>query len=776
MAWLHPSGNRPNNSVLECLLNEWCLVKINSYFKLKPLVAMMQVPSVVTLLLLAPNAHARLIENGTETIRHDDYIDSFELQNATLNVIGGWTQAIYANASNLNVSANGTILGTVVAQNGSNVVVDNSRVTASGAYETGVTLLSSTAQINDSVISSTDYHGLLVSKFTNSTDISTATVNGSVLVGATGGAVVNGGSALELVRSQSIGTGADSFGLKLHSSAARAFGSNISGGRNGIEMSFDRHAPGPNTLVLDHSHVTGTTGAALLVDGARGQGAVANIEVRNGSTLTGGNGNLLEVKGGSTANMNIANSQLKGDVVVSSGSQAHLQLTELASLTGRLENVSSLSLGEQSMWIMTGNSQVGDLRLADSTVKFGDSDAFYQLDLESLSGQGTFVMGTDFAQGLTDFLNITGDATGHHDLLLTSSGTEPVNPGDVHIVHTGGGEAQFALVGGNVDVGAWSYGLRQDGNDWFLDPNNRTVSPGTRSVLALFNTAPTVWYGEMTSLRSRMGEIRHNGAAAGGWLRAYGNKYEVSGGDAGAYEQSQRGFSLGADTPLGEGQWLLGVMAGHSTSDLDLSRGTSGTVQSYYAGLYATWLDEESGYYFDGVIKANRLNNDSTVGLSDGRQAKGKYSTNALGASVEAGRHIKLDNDFFVEPFAQASVVTVQGKSYSLDNGLKAKGNHTDSVQGKLGVTVGRDFMLDDGSMLQPYLRGGVAHEFAKSNKVSVNNQTFDNNLSGSRVEVGVGVALTLSQNMQLHADFDYGQGKHVDQPWGANFGVRYSW
>lgn len=737
----------------------------------------MQVPSVVTLLFLTPYAHARLIENGSETIRHDDYIDSFELQNATLNVIQGWTREIYAHDSNLNVSAKSTIQGTVVAQGGSNVNVDNSRVTASGAFQTGMTLLSSSAQINDSVISSDEYHGLLVSKFTTSTEASSATVNNSELVGATGGAVVNGGSALDLVHSQSIGTSADSFGLKLGSATARAIGSNITGGRNGVEMSFDRHAPGANTLVLDRSHVKGTTGTALLVDGnTRGQGAVANIWVLNGSTLTGGNGNLLEVKGGSTANMNVENSQLQGDVVVSDGSQAHLQLNDRASLTGRLENVSSLSLGGQSMWIMTGNSQVGDLRLADGAVKFGGGDAFYQLDLNSLSGQGTFVMGTDFARGLTDFLNITGDATGHHDLLLTSSGTEPVNPGDVHIVHTGGGDAQFALVGGAVDVGAWSYGLRQDGNDWFLDPNNRTVSPGTRSVLALFNTAPTVWYGEMTSLRSRMGELRHNDAASGGWLRAYGNKYEVSGGDAGAYEQRQRGFSLGADTPMGEGQWLLGVMAGHSTSDLDLSRGTSGRVQSYYAGLYATWLDEDSGYYFDGVIKANRLNNDSTVGMSDGKQVKGKYSTNALGASVEAGRHIKLDNDFFIEPFVQASVVKVQGKSYRLDNDLKAKSSHTDSMQGKLGATVGRDFVLNDGSVLQPYLRGAVAHEFAKHNKVSVNNQTFDSNLSGSRVEVGAGLAITLSRNMQLHADFDYGQGKHVDQPWGANFGMRYSW
>lgn len=212
---------------------------------------MMQVPSVVTLLFFATGAQARLIENAEETIRHDAYLDTYELQNATLNIVDGRALDIYANASNLNVSEQTTITGTVVAQGGSNVSVDDSRIIASGEFRTGLTLLSSTAQINNSEISSADYHALLVGKFTTSTEASSAFINGSLLVGATGGAAVVGGSVLEAVDSQLIGTGADSFGLRLESATAQAYQSNITGGRNGIEMSFDRHAPGPNTLLLD---------------------------------------------------------------------------------------------------------------------------------------------------------------------------------------------------------------------------------------------------------------------------------------------------------------------------------------------------------------------------------------------------------------------------------------------------------------------------------------------------------------------------------------------
>ncbi|MBK5408554.1 autotransporter outer membrane beta-barrel domain-containing protein [Pseudomonas yamanorum] len=747
-----------------------------SLFKLNPLAVVVKVASIASLLALAPHAQARLIENRTETIDFHDVLDSYTLENATLNVIEGRTESVYAARSNLNLSESSTVLGTVVAQAGSNVNVDSSRVVAQGDFNSGITLYSSNALINGSVISSADYHGLVVNRFSGSTVGSSATVNDSVVSGATGGAVVGGHSVLNLDRSILQGIDAGSFGLQLQGAEAHARQSVITGGLNGVVLTNEPRSVLANSLVLDNTHVTGETGAAIVVRGLSGRGANATIEVLNGSTLSGGNGNLLEVKDGSSATVRVDNSQLMGNVIVESGSITHLDLQNRAALTGRLENVSSLSIGSQSLWDMTGNSQVGALNLSDGMIRFGASDAFYQLDLASLSGNGTFVMGTDFARGLTDFLNITGSASGNHQLLLSSSGVEPVSASEVRIVHTGGGDAQFSLVGGAVDVGAWSYGLKQDGNDWFLDPSSRVISPGTRSVLALFNAAPTVWYGELSSLRSRMGELRHNGAESGGWVRSYGNKYEAKGGAGNGYTQSQRGFSLGADMPVMDSPWLLGVMAGHSESDLDVGRGTSGTIKSYYVGAYATWMDEDSGYYFDGVAKVNHLRNDSKVGLSDGTQAKGDYATNALGVSAEVGRNIRLDDGFFVEPFAQASVMTAKGKSYQLDNGMQAKGDHTHSVLGKLGVTVGRDFVLDSGSVVQPYLRGAVAHEFAKNNKVSVNNQAFNNDLSGSRAEFGAGVAVSLSQNLQLHADFEHAKGKRIDQPWGANVGVRYSW
>ena len=117
----------------------------------------------------------------------------------------------------------------------------------------------------------------------------------------------------------------------------------------------------------------------------------------------------------------------------------------------------------------------------------------------------------------------------------------------------------------------------------------------------------------------------------------------------------------------------------------------------------------------------------------------------------------------------------VQGGTYSMKNGLQVEGERTRSRTAEAGASVGRDIQLDSGAIIQPYLRAAMVHEFANNNKVSVNNQTFNNDLSGSRAKFGAGVAVKLSQNLQMHADLETSSSNKIDQVLGANVGVRYS-
>ena len=520
---------------------------------------------------------------------------------------------------------------------------------------------------------------------------------------------------------------------------------------------------------------------------------VGSVALDNSSLLTGDLQNV-----GSVSLQN--HSQLTGDLesVDSVTLRNHSQLTgrlnnvdsvtlqDHSQLTGRLDNVGSVNISSNSNWTMTANDSIGALSLEGGSVTFGAADApnlYHQLNVGTLSGNGTFVMKGDFASGERDFLNVTGASSGDFGLAVAASGLDAASPQQLILARTATIDAaQFALAGNSVvDVGTWSYSLNSrenddGGKDWFLDPATEVISPGASSVLALFNTAPTVWYGELSSLRSRMGELRFNGGEAGGWIRTYGNKYNVAAGSGVGYQQQQQGLSLGADTRIGESQVLVGVMAGTSKSNLDLDRGTSGTVESYYVGPYLTWVDSKTGNYADVALKINKFRNESKVNLSDGSRTMGDYDNWGVGASAEFGRHIKLADDYFIEPFTQLSAVQIQGKQYTLDNGMDADGDRMRSLVAKAGATVGRNFAFKDGTIAQPYLRAAVAHEFASNNEVKVNDNVFNNDLSGSRAEFGAGVAVALSDKWQVHADFDYSKGEHIEQPWGANVGVRFNW
>lgn len=571
------------------------------------------------------------------------------------------------------------------------------------------------------------------------------------------------------------GWGVGVFGGKLNIGG----GSNVVGLQNGTYLSSGRVAGQTATfntgsLVIDHSALTSIEGAAIKVENVLGNDAFTDIHVKNGASITAGNGNILEVVKGGHVSFTVDESELLGDLHSDPGSVLDVGLTNGASLTGNVFGINSMTIGSDSKWFMSSPTEIGFMSLDAGTVGF-TGDGFHSLSLGTLSGSGRFDMRINLDNGTGDLLSVNGEASGRHRLRIQNTGTEavPAEFDPLRVVHTEGGDAEFGLVGGRADLGVYSYELERQGNDWFIVGSGKEISPSTKSALALFNTAPTVWNSELTTLRSRMGEVRGQ-EQGGGWMRTYGSRFNAALESGVDYSQKQQGLSFGADAPVpvGNGQLLLGLMGGYSKSDLDIGRGTSGQVDSYYVGAYGTWLSE-GGYYLDGVVKLNQLHNESKVAMSDGTKAKGNYSSKALGGSLEVGKHIKLGDEYFVEPFAQVSSVWIDGSSYTLDNGMQARTNQTQSMLGKVGSTLGRSFALKDGGVVKPYARVALAHEFSRSNDVSVNGQRFDNDLFGSRAELGAGVSVSLSERLQVHADFDYMKGEHVEQPWGANVGLR---
>ena len=530
-----------------------------------------------------------------------------------------------------------------------------------------------------------------------------------------------------------------------------------------------------NKVDISGATIASVNGPAIKVDA----GAEAIITVSNGSTLSAGDGKgeLLDVQSDSVLDLVIDGSFLHGKLTVPEGGQVKVRLQNGTIFTGQMTDLESLQLDADVSWNITGDSSTDSLVLNGGRVDFSGAAGFHSLEMGELSGSGIFGLKLDLNSRQIDTLDVKGKASGNHKLSIKNTGVEPVASFEpVQVVRTGGGDANFDLLGGRLDLGAFSYRLERRGDNWYLNdlssiPNpDREVSPATRNVQALFNSAPTVWYGEMSTLRSRMGEVRGSGQG-GAWMRTYGNKYDVASAGGLGYQQRQSGYSLGSDVALTSADSLLlvGVLAGYSKSGLTQARGSSGTVESFYAGTYGSWMHDD-GYYVDAVLKLNQFRNRADVVMSDFSKAKGKYNNYGLGASLETGRKIQLTERMYAEPFTHISAVAVQGQSYGLDSGLQVRTATARSVLGKVGVT-----LEHRNQVLSPYLKVALAQEFARDNEVRVNGHRFKNDLHGSRAELGAGVALSLGKNMKMHADFDYMEGQGIKQPWGANIGLRYA-
>ncbi|WP_082060906.1 autotransporter outer membrane beta-barrel domain-containing protein [Pseudomonas abietaniphila] len=656
----------------------------------------------------------------------------------------------------------------------------------SSAVRKGVQVASGNANINNSTIQRSD--GIALELFLVVPDVltpTTARVAKSVLSGVGYGVLVAGNGELWLADTNVEGIGygpGGNGGLTLNGGAVHITdGSHVIGDDRGIHIADGTRGllAQRNRVEIDNSTVSGRKGAAIEVGknpNTQNSPAIADIYIGNNAVLEAGNGRLIDVNQEGTASVEVNNSRLSGDFVADGTSVLDVILRNHARLDGNIINGNSLIIDSRAHWQLAADNSIKSLSMDGGSVGFSE-DAFHTLTVGELSGRGVFDMRINLDNGSGDLLNVTGAATGKHWLNIRNTGVEAIQEefDALRVVHTGSGDAAFALVGGRADLGVYSYALEQQGNDWFIVGSGKIISPSTQSALALFSAGPTIWNSELTTLRSRMGEVRGQ-EQGGGWIRSYGNRFKASL-DAGVdYQQKQQGLSFGADAPIpvSNGHLLVGLMGGYSKSDLDMSRGTSGEVDSYYVGAYGTWLSDE-GYYVDGVVKLNQFHNASKVAMSDGSKAKGDYSNMAVGGSVEFGKHIKLPDDYFVAPYAQLSSVWVEGNSYTLDNGLQARTRQTQSVLGKVGTTVGRQFTLKDGGVVQPYVRVALAHEFSRGNDVSVNDQRFDNDLFGSRGELGAGVSVSLSERLQVHADFDYMKGEHVEQPWGANLGLRFA-
>ncbi|RMW26558.1 putative Autotransporter, partial [Pseudomonas syringae pv. antirrhini] len=386
------------------------------------------------------------INGDSVTVGPQTPFDSYVVSNrGVLNVNGGRVGTVYATQSTVNIE--------------------------SGSVENGLHLTDSVSNIHGAVVSNDSGFGISLGGIIDSDKPgSEASIFSSNVSGLEVGIAVGLWGELNLVNTELQGAASQrGRGQGILSSGGNVFitqRSHVMGDLNGINIT-DGSARGssdgslignkPYTVIND-SIVEGLTGAAIRVDQRVLFDIDADIAVQNHSELLSGNGNLLEVADSSTVNFNVDNSTLNGNLVADDTSTLNVTLQNGAQLNGDIINGNTLAIASGGQWQMQGDNAVKSLSMQGGSVGFAEN-GFHTLSLNELSGSGTFGMRVDLDNGVGDLINVNGQASGQFGLRVRNTGVEVISADmqPLKVVHTEGGDAQFSLLGGRVDLGAYSY-------------------------------------------------------------------------------------------------------------------------------------------------------------------------------------------------------------------------------------------------------------------------------------------------------------------------------
>ncbi|MGE8245060.1 MAG: hypothetical protein ACN6RA_03530, partial [Stenotrophomonas maltophilia] len=347
----------------------------------------------IGLALCAAPALAGTVPGGTTVVVNPgDPIETWDVDTAgTLRVAGGSTLDI-------------------TTETGATVILDGATVT--GANQ-ALSLTNSTGDIRDSTITSTGFSGLAVNALVGGgLPGSVATVTGSQITSKGAAVAIFGNGSVSLSNTTATGelgsiVAPDPWGggigiLLASGTASLSDLSEARGDRNGVVMTLSSSGV-PNlanlSLTVENSLIEGLSESAIAVR-FDGEPTVSDIFIRNNARLIGGNGNILEVEGGSTANFNVESSALTGNIVNDATSTTHVDLSNNASITGVFDNVTSATLAGGGRWQLAGDSDVGALTLNNGgTVALGDGTAFNTLTVSGdyAGAGGTLLFNTVLA-------------------------------------------------------------------------------------------------------------------------------------------------------------------------------------------------------------------------------------------------------------------------------------------------------------------------------------------------------------------------------------------
>lgn len=487
-----------------------------------------------------------------------------------------------------------------------------------------------------------------------------------------------------------------------------------------------------------------------------------------------------------------------GDIRAADGGILTLDLAEGSRFEGKAvldsgnDSQSTLTMAKNSLWTLTGNSQLNSLQNEQSVIDMtGDNKAFSTLSVETLTGNGgTIIMDIDGSQvDASDKIYVTGDFSGSHTLSLKEINGLDSDPGigqaaENTVLASVNGSGTFTADDQEGTLYWQRYELGQKDSaasgyttDWYLKGITNLNLP-TTSVEAIAASGALAYHTwrDHDQLLQRLGDLRQHGREEEGvWVRVKGGKLSRS--DQFEFENKYTQYELGYDQKLKSTPAYTryaGISFSYFDGDSSYSSG-SGENKVKALNIYGTQIGAK-GHYLDLVLKYSQLDNDFKVFDTSGNKITGDYDQNGLSISAEYGRKNNLKNNWYIEPQAQLTFGRLRGTDYTTSNGIRVDQDGIDSFVGRIGFNIGKDI----NEKTNIYLKANLMHEFGGGYNASMvdaggTKARLDRDFDDTWFEYGLGAAVQTGKNNYFYVDVERSAGSDYKKDWQWNVGARWS-
>ena len=477
---------------------------------------------------------------------------------------------------------------------------------------------------------------------------------------------------------------------------------------------------------------------------------------------------------------------INGDVKNSGTGAIYLKLNTADSvLNGAVDDEKgTFNLESGAQWNVLGASTVNEFQMKDGIINMVTGD---DVNIALYSGNGTISflakdVGTDGVMTVnTGDITITSAASGSAitlsaadnaiDTLDSAKAEKNLNAlaNKTYYDDNDGNLTGKVVIQEGLITPEARGDLLFDADDRGYVANMTRGSRMTKTMNAMKNleaAAVIAWRQEDSTLSQRLGELRESTGGQGIWARMSRGEFEYDGEYKNQYNFFQLGYDWASDN------WHYGVAVSHNDGETAYTYG-SGENRSTSLSLYGTWLGD-AGHYADIVLKQGRLSNDFDVYTISGHTS-GDYDAWGTSLSGEYGRKFVLEDDWYVTPQAQLTLMRIGGEDYDTNNGIRVRQDTLYSAVGRLGFELGRK--LDEKGSV--YAKASVLHDFAGNAETYLTYNdimnSYSQDLSDTWFEAGLGFNYRTGDNSYIYADVVRTFGGDVETPWQWNIGMRWS-